>query len=35
MSVIRVPRKPSIWSVLVPALLIGFGLGSLVALLLA
>jgi hypothetical protein len=30
---VRVPRKPSIWSVLVPALLIGFGLGSLFAML--
>ena len=29
----RVPRKPTIWSVVVPALLIGFGIGSIVAML--
>lgn len=30
---VRVPRKPPLWSVVVPALLIGFAAGSLVALL--
>jgi hypothetical protein len=30
---VRVPRKPPLWSMVVPALLIGFAVGSLVALL--
>jgi hypothetical protein len=30
---VRVPRKPPVWSVLVPAVLVGFAVGSLVALL--